>query len=371
MSAFGDFGPLSERRKAEKSQKRRRHIMMAAGAISVFIIIAAVSAAAVILVNKKGDDSGNHSRGSPMTTTAVSTSKVVETVCSNTDHKQSCASRLHKATNSTSTPKDVVKASVSVIYAAVDQAFGQSRTHNSDSPLVQSAVAVCDQMLEDSKFDLLDTMDQIEVQKLENLPKIGPMLNIWLSAVRTYQETCVDAFPEGPDRDKMKAAMKDVNEWTSDALAIMTKLGKFVSTINSMGSNRRLLLVEDDDLSRVDGAGIPSWVGEKDRRVLAENAEVKLVPDVTVAQDGSGNFKTITEALKAIPEGRRSDERYVIYVKAGVYDEQANVTKTMKNVTMYGDGYGKTIVTGSKSFGKDKIETMYTASFGKPIAHAY
>lgn len=56
--------------------------------------------------------------------------------------------------------------------------------------------------------------------------------------------------------------------------------------------------------------------------------------------------------------------RYVVYVKEGVYDETVTVTKKMLNVTMYGDGQQKSIVTGNKNF-VDGVRTFQTASFGK------
>lgn len=56
--------------------------------------------------------------------------------------------------------------------------------------------------------------------------------------------------------------------------------------------------------------------------------------------------------------------RYVVYVKEGVYDETVTVTKKMQNVTMYGDGSQKSIVTGNKNY-RDGVRTFLTASFGK------
>jgi len=53
----------------------------------------------------------------------------------------------------------------------------------------------------------------------------------------------------------------------------------------------------------------------------------------------------------------------VIYVKEGIYDEQVTITKKMQNVTMYGDGSPKTIITGNKNF-RDGVRTFLTASFG-------
>lgn len=41
--------------------------------------------------------------------------------------------------------------------------------------------------------------------------------------------------------------------------------------------------------------------------------------DVVVAKDGSRDFKTIKEALKAVP--KLSPKRFVIYVKHSVYNE--------------------------------------------------
>lgn len=56
----------------------------------------------------------------------------------------------------------------------------------------------------------------------------------------------------------------------------------------------------------------------------------------------------------------------MIYVKTGVYDETVIITKKMTNVTMYGDGSQKSIVTGNKNF-VDGVRTFQTASFGTLI----
>jgi pectin methylesterase-like acyl-CoA thioesterase len=61
---------------------------------------------------------------------------------------------------------------------------------------------------------------------------------------------------------------------------------------------------------------------------------------------------------------RAPSHRYVIQVKEGVYEEYVTITKTMKNVTLLGDGSKKSIVTGKKSFA-DGITTFKTATFSK------
>lgn len=64
--------------------------------------------------------------------------------------------------------------------------------------------------------------------------------------------------------------------------------------------------------------------------------------------------------------GINTCNRYVIYVKEGIYEETVNVTKKMANVTMYGDGSKKSIITGSKNF-VDGTRTWQTATFCERI----
>ncbi|KAK1279572.1 Pectinesterase 2 [Acorus gramineus] len=67
--------------------------------------------------------------------------------------------------------------------------------------------------------------------------------------------------------------------------------------------------------------------------------------NVIVSEDGSGNFMTITEAVKDAPF---STQRYVIYIKKGTYTEDI-VTVRQPNITFIGDGMGKTVMQTSRS----------------------
>jgi pectinesterase len=58
-------------------------------------------------------------------------------------------------------------------------------------------------------------------------------------------------------------------------------------------------------------------------RAGAAGAPLPLAPDVIVAADGSGDFKSIHEAVQSIPRANR--ERKIIFVKDGVYPEQVRV----------------------------------------------
>ncbi|KAJ8567624.1 hypothetical protein K7X08_019832 [Anisodus acutangulus] len=84
-----------------------------------------------------------------------------------------------------------------------------------------------------------------------------------------------------------------------------------------------------------------------------------LTLDSTVAKDGSGNYKTITEAVHAAP--KHSKKPYYIHVKAGIYNENVTVPTDKTNIALIGDGIGLTIITASKSETK-KFATPNTAT---------
>ena len=64
--------------------------------------------------------------------------------------------------------------------------------------------------------------------------------------------------------------------------------------------------------------GFPEWLSAGDRRLLQSSSPASQA-NIVVAQDGSGNYRTITQAVSAAPQ--KSKNRYVIYIKAGIYKE--------------------------------------------------
>ncbi|KAJ6393932.1 hypothetical protein OIU77_023216 [Salix suchowensis] len=60
-------------------------------------------------------------------------------------------------------------------------------------------------------------------------------------------------------------------------------------------------------------------------------------------------FKKTKKAVNVASKRKETDERFVIYVKAGTCKEKVVTGHKGKNITMAGDGIGKTIATGSDS----------------------
>lgn len=306
MSAFQDFGPLSERRRAERQQKKRKRLMIAGASVSVVLILAAVGVAAIIYQSKHG---GEHSKGSSTSknTDLQSNSRAIKRICGAADYKEPCESLMAKVVNTTS-PKALIRASISIVVDEVAKAFNKSDLIKSDDPMVQGAIQDCKELFQFSNDELATALGNIDAHTLEQIPKQSSEIRNWLSAVMSYQQTCIDGFPDGDLKDKMEEAMKSAKELTSNALAIIEEASQFLSSVKIPASNRRRLLAESQEAD-----GLPSWLSTEERRHLEEDdqggprATKNLKPNVTVAKDGSGDFKTISDALAQMPkkyEGR-------------------------------------------------------------------
>lgn len=110
-------------------------------------------------------------------------------------------------------------------------------------------------------------------------------------------------------------------------------------------------------------------INPKNRKLLGEDYGRRLTveeenprPDIVVAKDGSGDYGTVTEAVKMVPN--MSKKGTVIYVEEGVYVENVAIGANCWNVMMYGDGMNRSIV----SFGLNHVDgstTYSSATFGK------
>lgn len=182
----------------------------------------------------------------------------------------------------------------------------------------------------------------------------------WLSAALTSLDTCLNGFRDmklsatNPMRVFMSSTAVNVSELVSNSLSLY----KFHAT----SKTRRLLSIDDQagfesHYGLVEEDGFPEWLSVGDRKLLQSTASQA---NVVVAQDGSGNYQTIGQAVKAAPQ--KSSKRYVIYVKAGVYKETVNIPNTMPNLMFIGDGIDQTVVTGSKNV-QDGSTTYGSATF--------
>ncbi len=87
-------------------------------------------------------------------------------------------------------------------------------------------------------------------------------------------------------------------------------------------------------------------------------ADNKWKHDIYVAQDGSGDYKTITEAL----EGIRAYMEYVVtvHIADGVYKEKVVIPSWFKNVIFEGQSTKGTVITFDHHANIDKMGTFRT-----------
>ena len=71
---------------------------------------------------------------------------------------------------------------------------------------------------------------------------------------------------------------------------------------------------------------------------------------VTVAQDGSGNYRTVQAAFDAIPMGNKIPT--TIFIKNGIYKEKIHLDSSKIQVTLMGEDKFETVLTYNDHSGK-------------------
>ncbi|KAF2293745.1 hypothetical protein GH714_004444 [Hevea brasiliensis] len=223
-------------------------------------------------------------------------------------------------------------------------------------PRTKLSLEDCKTLLKNASDELQDTLKKMNNSDMKSIAEHADDFRIWLSSIISYQELCVDGFEHDNNiKSKVQNSTNYGNELTDNVLTILGGISNILQDFglqfNLPASHSRRLLGAD---------GYPTWLSAADRKLLAVDNAGGPAPNAVVALDGTGQFKSISEAINSYANA--GNGRYVIYVKAGIYDEAVVVPKTHSNILMYGDGPEKTIVTGKRSF-NGGVNTWNTASF--------
>ncbi|GAB4844345.1 hypothetical protein Ancab_037708 [Ancistrocladus abbreviatus] len=156
---------------------------------------------------------------------------------------------------------------------------------------------------------------------------------IRISAALTNHRTCLDGLTlreEGNIYEPREA--RNLSLVLSEALALYAKQG------------------EEDGVGLVKGTKrMPEL--QQYSGILASWNPTTSKADMVVAKDGSGDHRTIREAVAALStKDNIAGRRVIVHVKAGVYNEKVEIGRHLKNIMLVGDGIDRTVVTGSRNF---------------------
>lgn len=103
---------------------------------------------------------------------------------------------------------------------------------------------------------------------------------------------------------------------------------------------------------------------------VAAMADTKDKYDFIVAQDGSGDFKTVQEAINAVPDYRKAGETRIL-IRKGTYKEKIVVAESKQNVTLIGEDKFETILTYDDYASKPNIFGENKGTSGSSSFYVY
>jgi pectinesterase len=251
--------------------------------------------------------------------------------------------------------------------------------HRHLSPSAIGALRDC-QLMAELNVDFLSTAGATIRSTDTLLDPQADDVHTLLSAIVTNQQTCFDGLQQAAagawsDRGGLEAPIANGTKLYSLSLSLFTRAwvptakparphkggsgskpphhghGSKNKKPKSPAARRGLFDVTDDEMVRRMAIEGP------ERTVAVNNV-------VTVDQSGAGNFTTVGDAVAAAPRNLDgSGGYYLIYVLAGVYEENVQVPKHNKYIMMVGDGIGQTVITGNRSV-VDGWTTFQSATFG-------
>ncbi|XP_023736322.1 putative pectinesterase/pectinesterase inhibitor 22 [Lactuca sativa] len=210
-------------------------------------------------------------------------------------------------------------------------------TSLSSSSREQMAIEDCKELLDFSVSELAWSLTEMkEIRAGSQNPHSQGNLKSWLSAALSNQDTCLEGF-EGTDRHLesfIRGSLTQVTQLISNVLALYTQL-------------HTLPFKPPRNYDDTTNTFFPKWMTEGDKNLMLGSPHGMHV-DVVVALDGSGRYRSISEAINDAPN--YSNRRYVIYAKRGIYKENIDMKKKKTNIMLIGDGIGATVVTGDRNF---------------------
>ncbi|KAK8918600.1 putative pectinesterase/pectinesterase inhibitor 51 [Platanthera zijinensis] len=181
---------------------------------------------------------------------------------------------------------------------------------------------------------------------------ISPDARIWAGAALLYQYDCWSALKYVNDTAQVSDAMAFLDELanrTGDGLSMLASLHRY-------GPDTSLWAPPQTER---DGY----WDPPAEMPLIDSSGGVPagLPTNTTVCKEGGCEFSTVQAAVDAAPANITAG-RFVIRIKAGVYEEIVRVPFEKTNLVFVGDGMGRTVITGNLSADEVGVTTYITAT---------
>lgn len=345
--------------------------------VASILLVVGVAIGVVAFINKNGD-----ANLSPQM-------KAVQGICQATADKASCVKTLEPVKSDD--PNKLIKAFMLAVQDSITKSsnFTGKTEGNLGSGISPNNKAVLDYCKKVFMYALEDLGTIVE-EMGEDLNQIGSKLDQlkqWLTGVYNYQTDCLDDIQEDDLRKTIGEGIASSKILTGNAIDIfhtvvsaMAKINMKVDDFKNMTSgifspsdkgaapaNKGTPPVADESpvadpdgpsrrlLEDIDETGVPTWVSGSDRKLMAAAGRgqggggggARIRATFVVAKDGSGQFKSVQQAVNACPD--KNPGRCIIHIKAGVYNEQVIIPKKKNNIFLFGDGARKTVITYNRS----------------------
>ncbi|XP_022866488.1 probable pectinesterase/pectinesterase inhibitor 46 [Olea europaea var. sylvestris] len=345
MASVNPYGKLNEAEQERLVARRNTRRRITIIGLSSIVLVAVIVATVVGVTQSKNGKSEDKNK---------SMSSAIKGLCNVTLYPDSCYNSLSPMVKSGNfKPEYIYKLAVQVAIDELSKASNDfldngNKKFNLTDQMTLAALESCQELISLALDHLNDSLSIEDMKLFEAFED----LRTWLSSAGTYQQTCIDGLENGSNglHSILVQNLKNSTEYTSNSLAIISSIEDSIDSLGAIG-RRRLMSFNADEA--------PNWLSFKDRKLLQAPSS-KIKADAVVTKDGSGKYKTISAALKAVPE--KSKKRFIIYVKRGVYFENVRVEKKKWNVMIIGDGKDATIVSGNLNF-VDGTPTFQSATF--------
>ncbi|CAN6697652.1 unnamed protein product [Malus baccata var. baccata] len=276
----------------------------------------------------------------------------IQLACKATRFPEACQASLGKVvTDPNATPLETIHFAVQVADDGLKTAQGMVHTilDSSAGNINRSTAAKnCLDVLGNSHYRISLATDGLSRGRVKNA-------RASMSAALLYQYDCWSALKYANDTHMVNETMSFLDSLirkSSNALSMIASYDNFGNDTKSWGPPKT---ERDGFWERVSGGGSDQG--------FRGGIPSGLKADVTVCKENSCDYKTVQEAVNAAPDNA-GDKRFVIGIKAGVYEETVGVPLEKRNVVFLGDGIGKTVITGSLNVGQPGISTYNTATVG-------